>query len=100
VRVDDIYGNIYDHFAVEFEYANGAKGFHFTRQQEGTSSRNTVEVMGTDGNAIINIGHNYEITGKNAWRYTGLKIICIKRSMMNFLLLYVTGGEERWRVDG
>ncbi|HLL44097.1 MAG TPA: Gfo/Idh/MocA family oxidoreductase [Segetibacter sp.] len=73
VRVDDIYGNIYDHFAVEFEYANGAKGFHFTRQQEGTSSRNTVEVMGTDGNAIINIGHNYEITGKNAWKYTGPK---------------------------
>jgi predicted dehydrogenase len=72
VRVDDKYGNIYDHFAVEFEYANGAKGFHFTRQQTGTSSRNSVEVMGTDGNAIINIGRLYEITGKNAWKYTGL----------------------------
>nr|MBA4140657.1 Gfo/Idh/MocA family oxidoreductase [Segetibacter sp.] len=71
VRVDDKYGNIYDHFAVEFEYANGAKGFHFTRQQTGTSSRNSVEVMGTDGNAIINIGRLYEITGKNAWKYTG-----------------------------
>jgi predicted dehydrogenase len=71
VRVDDKYGNIYDHFAVEFEYANGAKGFHFTRQQTGTSSRNSVEVMGTDGNAIINISRLYEITGKNAWKYTG-----------------------------
>ncbi len=73
VRTDDIYGNIYDHFAVEFEYENGAKGFHFTRQQAGTSSRNTVEVMGTDGNALINIGRIYEITGKNAWKYTGPK---------------------------
>lgn len=73
VRVDDIYGNIYDHFAVEFEYENGAKGFHFTRQQAGTSNRNTVEVMGTDGNALINIGRIYEITGKNAWKYTGPK---------------------------
>lgn len=73
VRVDEIYGNIYDHFAVEFEYANGAKGFHFTRQQAGTSNRNTVEVMGTDGSALINIGRNYEITGKNAWKYSGPK---------------------------
>ncbi|WP_018614920.1 Gfo/Idh/MocA family protein [Segetibacter koreensis] len=73
VRVDDIFGNIYDHFAIEFEYANGAKGFHSTRQQAGTSNRNTVEVMGTDGNALINIGRNYEITGKNAWKYSGPK---------------------------
>lgn len=73
VRVDEIYGNIYDHFAVEFEYKNGAKGFHFTRQQSGTSSRNTVEVMGTDGTASVSIGRNYEITGKNAWKYSGPK---------------------------
>lgn len=71
VRVAEIYGNIYDHFAVEFEYANGAKGFHFTRQQAGTSGRNTVEVMGTEGTASITIGRSYEITGKNAWKYTG-----------------------------
>lgn len=73
VRTDNIYGNIYDHFAVEFEYANGAKGFHFTRQQTGASNRNTLEVLGTDGNALINPGRIYEITGKNAWKYTGPK---------------------------
>jgi predicted dehydrogenase len=71
VRVDEKYGNIYDHFAIEFEYANGAKGYHFTRQQSGTSSRNTVDVMGTDGNASVAIGRIYEITGKNPWKYTG-----------------------------
>src|SRR5687767_2457101 len=48
VRTDEKYGNIYDHFAVEFEYANGVKGFHFARQQENTSSRNSVEILGTD----------------------------------------------------
>lgn len=73
VRVDEKYGNIYDHFAVEFEYANGAKGFHFTRQQANTSSRNSAEVLGTDGTALINVGRNQEITGKNAWKYTGPK---------------------------
>jgi len=73
VRTDEKYGNIYDHFAVEFEYANGAKGFHFTRQQAATSHRNSVDVLGTDGNAIINIGTRYEILGKNNWKYEGKK---------------------------
>ncbi|QNL52483.1 Gfo/Idh/MocA family oxidoreductase [Olivibacter sp. SDN3] len=72
-RVDPKYGNIYDHFAVEFEYEDGAKGFHFTRQQAATSSRNTVDVLGVDGNAIINIGTPPRITGKNEWRYTAQK---------------------------
>lgn len=73
VRTDEIYGNIYDHFAVEFEYENGAKGFHSTRQQNGTSNRNSVDVLGTEGSAIINIGLNYEITGKHPWKYDGEK---------------------------
>lgn len=73
VRVNEIYGNIYDHFAVEFEYANGAKGFHFCRQQEGTSHRNTVDVLGTDGSAFVNVGMKYEINGKNNWKYDGEK---------------------------
>ncbi|MEO5995153.1 MAG: Gfo/Idh/MocA family oxidoreductase [Chitinophagaceae bacterium] len=73
VRVDDIYGNIYDHFAIEYEYANGAKGFHFCRQQAGCAGRNTVDINGTLGNANIVIGRKYEITGKNSWKYDGEK---------------------------
>ena len=73
VRVEDKYGNIYDHFAVEFEYANGVKGFHFARQQEKTSSRNSVEVLGTGGTALINVGGSQEIKGKIPWKYTGPK---------------------------
>ena len=73
VRVDDKFGNIYDHFAIEYEYANGAKGFHFTRQQQNTSSRNSVEVLGTQGTALINVARNHEIMGKNSWKYTGPK---------------------------
>jgi len=71
VRVDKKYGNIFDHFAVEFEYANGAKGYHFTRQQSDTSHKNSVEVFGSDGSAIVHIGRRYEITGKNKWTYAG-----------------------------
>ena len=71
VRVDKKYGNIFDHFAVEFEYDNGAKGYHFTRQQSDTSHKNSVEVFGSEGSAIVHIGRRYEITGKNKWTYDG-----------------------------
>ncbi len=54
-----------------YEYASGVKGYHFCRQQEGTSHRNSVDVLGSDGNAVINVGSKYEITGKNKWIYNG-----------------------------
>lgn len=73
VRVDPKYGNIYDHFAIEFEYENGARGFSFSRQQPGCSNRNTVEVAGTDGDGYVNAGRGVHITGKNPWEYQGEK---------------------------
>ncbi len=74
VRVDEKYGNIYDHFALEYQYADGARGFSFSRQQPGCSSRNSVEVAGTEGNAIVNLGRGqHEIIGENNWKYTGEK---------------------------
>lgn len=71
VRTDKKYGNIFDHFAVEFEYEDGAKGYHFTRQQSQTSHKNSVEVFGSEGTAIVHIGRRYDITGKNKWSYEG-----------------------------
>ena len=72
-RVDPKFGNIYDHFAIEFEYENGVKGFNFCRQQEDCSSKNTVEVMGTAGTAF-SAGDRHEINaGKKKWQYQGEK---------------------------
>ena len=71
VRTDEKYGNIYDHFAIEFEYASGVKGYHFARQQENTSSRNSVEILGTEGTAVINVSRSQEIKNKNPWKYNG-----------------------------
>jgi myo-inositol 2-dehydrogenase/D-chiro-inositol 1-dehydrogenase len=74
VRVDPKFGNIYDHFAIEFEFANGIRGFNFSRQQPGCSNRNSIEIMGTLGNAYANMGEwAHEITGKNKWVYQGEK---------------------------
>ena len=74
VRIDPKYGNIYDHFAIEYEYENGARGYSFSRQQAGCTSRNAVEIMGTEGNAMVNLGSGlHEITGKSNWNYKGKK---------------------------
>ncbi len=74
VRVDPKYGNIYDHFAIEFEFANNVRGFSFSRQQPGCSNRNSIEIAGTVGNAYANMGEwAHMITGKNKWVYEGEK---------------------------
>jgi len=70
-RTDKRYGNIYDHFAVEFEYPNGVKGYHFTRQQSDTDTRNTIDIFGTEGTAMIQPGRKYQINGSNPWRFDG-----------------------------
>jgi predicted dehydrogenase len=72
VRTDKIYGNIYDHFAVEYAYENGAKTFHFSRQQKNCSRSYHVEVWGTKGKAMIDVIRRIdEIKGENPWRYRG-----------------------------
>jgi predicted dehydrogenase len=72
VRVEEIYGNIYDHMAIEFEYPNGVKGYHFSRQQEGCSTTNNVNIAGSLGNGYIeNWPADHHITGKNKWSYSG-----------------------------
>ncbi|MEX2231164.1 MAG: Gfo/Idh/MocA family oxidoreductase [Cyclobacteriaceae bacterium] len=73
VRVDPKFGNIYDHFAIEYEYENGARGFSFSRQQPGCSSRNSVEIAGTLGDGFVNAGQGGRISGKTKWEYQGEK---------------------------
>jgi predicted dehydrogenase len=65
------FGNIFDHFSVVYEYANGARGFHFSRQQAGCFSDNSDYIMGADGVAHIVRAFSgpFVIKGKNAWRF-------------------------------
>lgn len=73
-RTDEIYGNVWDHFAIEYDFANGAKGFHFSRQQQGCSNTNKVEVVGKEGFGLVDVGRGvHEILGANAWKYEGEK---------------------------
>ncbi len=71
-RIGDEYGNIFDHFGIVYEYDNGVKSFHFSRQQKDCSNSYGVEVMGDKGQAIIDcIRGKHTITGAENWRYKG-----------------------------
>jgi len=70
VRTAPEYGNIFDHFAVEFEYPNGVRVMSMCRQTKGSSSRVAERVVGTKGSAYTN-GSNGSIEGLNAYKYDG-----------------------------
>jgi len=65
-------GNIWDHFAATFDYADGAKAFHTCRQSENCDYDNNDWIFGAKGNAYINNwAPLHEITGENPWVYEG-----------------------------
>ncbi len=70
VRVEEQYGNIFDHFAVVYEYDNGTKLFAQCRQMPGCSINVSDHLIGTKGSAEMMRG---VIEGPQSWRYTGPK---------------------------
>lgn len=66
VRIEPQYGNIYDHFAVEFEYANGARILSMARQIDGCAERIAERVVGTKGVAVDGL-----IEGAKPYKYNG-----------------------------
>jgi myo-inositol 2-dehydrogenase/D-chiro-inositol 1-dehydrogenase len=72
VRTDALFGNIFDHFSVVYDYDNGVKGFHHSRQQANCENSYLVQTLGTKGSAMVNCARNvHEITGANPWKYEG-----------------------------
>jgi len=61
------YGNIFDHFAVEFEYPNGVRVMSMCRQIPGCADRVEERIVGTKGYAF---GYG-EIHGTNFWKFDG-----------------------------
>jgi predicted dehydrogenase len=57
-RQHPIHGHIYDHFAVEFEYDNGARMFSQCRQMDGSEGRVGEGFTGTKGTAWLADGNN------------------------------------------
>jgi predicted dehydrogenase len=61
-------GNIYDHFAVEFEYPRGVRVESLCRQINGCTDRIAERVVGTKGYADVDRG---VIEGENPFKYSG-----------------------------
>lgn len=70
VRTQEKYGDIFDHFAVEFEYADGMRLTSMCRQIDGCDSRVEEVMRGTKGSVVSRPGHAV-IEGASAWRFTG-----------------------------
>ncbi len=64
-RTEPKYGNIYDHFSIEYEYANGARVLSMCRQTPGASTRVSERLVGTKGTA----NPNGEIHGRCPYKY-------------------------------
>lgn len=65
-------GNIYDHIEVNYEYANGVRGFVVHRQIANCYGENRDYIIGANGTGTIGGRRTpVEFTGSTAWKYTG-----------------------------
>ncbi len=68
VRTDPMFGNIFDHFAIEYEYPNGARVMSMCRQTAGCHNNVSERVIGTRGFAYSDGAQGY-IKGSTAYEY-------------------------------
>jgi myo-inositol 2-dehydrogenase / D-chiro-inositol 1-dehydrogenase len=69
VRVEPAYGHIFDHFAVDYEYENGAHLMSMCRQIDGCEKNVSEAVVGTRGAAMLAASNRYQITGEKVWSF-------------------------------
>ena len=73
VRTAEVYGNVFDHFSVDFEYENGVHLLSMCRQQEGTDIRIGEFLQGNKGSAESHWDRAI-LRGSSNWMYRGPKI--------------------------
>jgi predicted dehydrogenase len=70
IRTEAKFGDIYDHFAIEYEYPDGRRCLSFCRQQDGTDGRVEESIYGTKGTLTSRPGYAV-IDGDSSWRFAG-----------------------------
>ena len=65
---EPVFGNLFDHHSMVYEYANGVRMFAFGRAQNGCHNEVSDHILGTKGSA--NLMKN-RIKGENKWQYLG-----------------------------
>ena len=66
-RTEPVYGNIYDHFSIDYEYPNGVHVMSMCRQIHNTASNVSERVVGTKGSS----NPDGSIRGENSFRFRG-----------------------------
>ena len=64
----EVYGNVFDHHSVVYEYANGVKLYAFSRTQNGCYGNTDSLLLGSRGRCNVTRG---VIEGETKWRYNG-----------------------------
>jgi myo-inositol 2-dehydrogenase / D-chiro-inositol 1-dehydrogenase len=65
-RTEPIFGHIYDHFTIDYEFADGSHCMMMCRQQDACDKKVANEFVGTEGTAFVL--PQYYITGKKPWK--------------------------------
>lgn len=68
VRTAPEYGNIYDHFAIDYEYPNSVRVASYARQIPNCKNNVSEALTGTKGFCQVN---KYTITGEQSWKMAG-----------------------------
>jgi myo-inositol 2-dehydrogenase / D-chiro-inositol 1-dehydrogenase len=68
-RVQPVYGHIYDHFAVDYEYPNGVHVMSMSRQIQGARGRNGEWFQGTKGKVHTSESGPQRLEGAGAWEW-------------------------------
>ena len=68
VRTDPMYGNIFDHHSVTYEYENGTRLFSNCRQQSGCKNDMSAHALGSKGRAEVSESR-LEIDAGSKWRF-------------------------------
>lgn len=68
---EEIYGNVFDHHTVLYEFANGVRMHAFCRTIPNCYNETSSMLVGTKGRCFTMLGR---IEGENPWQYTGPKM--------------------------
>ena len=79
VRTEAIYGDIFDHHAVCYEYANGVEVYSYCRQMAGCSSDTSDVFLGTHGRASILANRIYDAKGDDRLALSGAQAQHVRR---------------------
>ena len=74
VRTGPEYGQIFDHFAIDYEYPKGVHVMSMARQIEGCEKNVSEAVVGTKGSAVFEDRHQYVIKGAVNWQFTDKEV--------------------------